>query len=147
MSAEPAQSPGRARPEEQPAQPIQGQVIWEGEPGTLEELTARYEILHKIPARTAGASLFVTKSAGRDGSVTDMCSQQAHKLFLASWYQTYKVTTEAPAMLQLTRMTSVLLEAAKLQLSRLPYPGCTLCSPSAWHGVRHRPWSQCLPQA
>ncbi|CAE7547896.1 unnamed protein product [Symbiodinium sp. CCMP2592] len=61
-----------------------GSLAWDGEPSTLDDLTGRYEIEHKIPARTAGASLFICKSTERDGQQTDVCDAQKFKVFLAA---------------------------------------------------------------
>ena len=62
----------------------EGPVTWEGEPTSLDELTSRYDIEYKISARTAGASLFVCKSAERNGEQRDVCDGQTYKLFIAS---------------------------------------------------------------
>ena len=66
--------------EQQPA--AHGPVTWANEPSTLDDLTARYEIEHKVPARTPGATLFITRATEHDGQQHDICEGQTLKLFI-----------------------------------------------------------------
>ena len=73
-----------ARISTQRPEAAEGPLAWDGEPSTLDDLNGRYEIEHKIPARAAGASLFICKSTERDGQQTDVCDAQTYKVFLAA---------------------------------------------------------------
>lgn len=55
---------------------------WPDEPQTLDQLSAKYDIEYKIPARVPGASLFITKAADRDGKTEHCVENQDLKMFL-----------------------------------------------------------------
>ena len=55
---------------------------WPGKPGALDDLLARYDVEVKLPARQAGAMLYITKATDRHGERTNVIETQAYKLFL-----------------------------------------------------------------
>ena len=61
-----------------------GGVSWPEEAATLSDLTERYDVVCKCPARATGCTLYVTNAANRNGQEFDVLGGQKWKLFLAT---------------------------------------------------------------